>query len=77
MIAGLPTSFERTLGTRPYYRSTYVFVQRRDRPEHVHVVITGRDAPESIVEIADTVTEMRMVKHAYQRGIVAKKGIEY
>ncbi|HYD10913.1 MAG TPA: cob(I)yrinic acid a,c-diamide adenosyltransferase [Acidimicrobiales bacterium] len=49
----------------------------RDRPEHVHVVITGRNAPEAIVEIADTVTEMRMVKHAYERGIVAKKGIEY
>jgi cob(I)alamin adenosyltransferase len=49
----------------------------RDRPEHVHVVITGRDAPAAIIEIADTVTEMRMVKHAYEQGIVAKKGIEY
>lgn len=49
----------------------------RDRPEHVHVVITGRDAPQAIIDIADTVTEMRMVKHAYQQGIVAKKGIEY
>lgn len=49
----------------------------RDRPEHVHVVITGRDAPTAIIEIADTVTEMRMVKHAYEQGIVAKKGIEY
>ena len=41
------------------------------------VIVTGRDAPEALVEIADTVTEMRKVKHAYDRGIVAKKGIDY
>jgi cob(I)alamin adenosyltransferase len=42
-----------------------------------NVVITGRDAPPELVEIADTVTEMTVVKHAYQRGIKAMKGIEY
>jgi cob(I)alamin adenosyltransferase len=42
-----------------------------------NVVITGRDAPPELVEIADTVTEMSVVKHAYQRGITAVKGIEY
>ncbi len=47
------------------------------RPEHVNVVITGRDAPESFVEIADTVTDMTEVKHAYQQGIRAKRGIDY
>jgi cob(I)alamin adenosyltransferase len=47
------------------------------RPDHVNVVATGRDAPEALVEIADTVTEMRNVKHAYERGIKAKKGIDY
>ena len=47
------------------------------RPPHVNIVATGRDAPDALVEIADTVTEMRMVKHAFQRGITAKKGIEY
>jgi cob(I)alamin adenosyltransferase len=47
------------------------------RPEPVSVVVTGRDAPAPIVEIADTVTEMRNVKHAYERGIRAKKGIDY
>ena len=42
-----------------------------------NVVITGRNAPPEVVEIADTVTEMSVVKHAYQRGITAVKGIEY
>lgn len=47
------------------------------RPDHVNVVVTGRDAPAEIVEIADTVTEMTEVKHAYQNGIRAKRGIDY
>jgi len=49
----------------------------RDRPADVNVIVTGRDCPAEIVEIADTVTEMRKIKHAYDKGIVAKKGIEY
>jgi cob(I)alamin adenosyltransferase len=48
-----------------------------DRPEHVNVVVTGRDAPDELIEIADTVTEMRKVKHAYDRGIRAKRGVDY
>ncbi len=40
----------------------------RDRPEHVNVVVTGRDAPDELIDVADTVTEMRKVKHAYDRG---------
>jgi cob(I)alamin adenosyltransferase len=48
-----------------------------DRPPTVNIVITGRDAPEAIVEVADTVTEMREVKHAYTSGIGAKRGIDY
>jgi len=48
-----------------------------NRPAHVSVVITGRDAPDEIVAIADTVTEMRNVKHAYDSGIAAKRGIDY
>jgi cob(I)alamin adenosyltransferase len=47
------------------------------RPDHVNVVLTGRDAPEGLIEVADTVTEMRSVKHAFDRGITAKKGIDY
>lgn len=49
----------------------------RDRSAKTNVVLTGRDASPELVEVADTVTEMRKVKHAYDRGIVAKKGIEY
>jgi len=48
-----------------------------ERPEMVHVILTGRNAHPRLVEIADTVTEMREVKHAYQRGILAQRGIEY
>ncbi len=48
-----------------------------DRPEHVNVIITGRDAPAELIDIADTVTEMTEVKHAYQQGIRAKRGIDY
>ena len=53
--------------------------QRRcvDRPPHVNVVVTGRDAPAAIIDIADTVTEMRKVKHAYDSGVAAKRGIDY
>ena len=47
------------------------------RPEMVHVILTGRNAHPTLVEIADTVTEMREVKHAYQKGIQAQRGIEY
>jgi cob(I)alamin adenosyltransferase len=49
----------------------------RTRPEMVHVILTGRNAHPLLVEIADTVTEMREVKHAYQKGILAQRGIEY
>jgi cob(I)alamin adenosyltransferase len=47
------------------------------RPEQVSVVLTGRKAPQAIIDIADTVSEIASVKHAYQAGIRAKKGIDY
>jgi cob(I)alamin adenosyltransferase len=46
------------------------------RPGRQHVVVTGRGAPDELVAAADTVTEMRVVKHAYQAGIRAQKGVE-
>ena len=49
----------------------------RDRPVAVNVVLTGRDAPDALVDVADTVTEMRNVKHAYDQGIMARRGIDY
>jgi len=49
----------------------------RGRPEMVHVILTGRNAHPLLVELADTVTEMREVKHAYQKDIPAQRGIEY
>jgi cob(I)alamin adenosyltransferase len=49
----------------------------RNRPEQVNVIATGRDAPEALVEIADTVTEMVNVRHAYDRGIRARRGIDF
>ncbi len=47
-----------------------------DRPSHTHVVITGRRCPPEIIELADTVTEMTMIKHAFKAGIPAQRGIE-
>lgn len=47
------------------------------RPPHVEVVLTGRDAPPALLEAADLVTEMRPVKHYYEAGIRARRGIEW
>ncbi len=49
----------------------------RSRPSHVNVVLTGRKAPPGLVEVADTVSEIAEVKHAYKAGIRAKKGIDF
>jgi cob(I)alamin adenosyltransferase len=47
------------------------------RPECLHIVITGRDAPASLIEAADMVTEMKEIKHPLNGGIKGQKGIEY
>jgi cob(I)alamin adenosyltransferase len=54
-----------------------VFEVLRDRPLHVEVVLTGRGAPEELVEMADLVTEMVPRKHYYDAGVNARLGIEY
>ncbi len=48
-----------------------------ERPKALSIVLTGRGAPEELIDIADRVSEVREIKHAYNRGIKAKKGIEY
>ena len=48
----------------------------QQRPADVHVCLTGRRCPQEIIDIADTVTEMTMVKHAFKAGIPAQRGIE-
>ena len=47
------------------------------RPAHVNVVATGRDAPQSLIDAADTVTEMVKVRHPYDRGLLALRGIDF
>jgi len=47
------------------------------RPERVNIVATGRDAPAALIEIADTATEMVKLRHAYDRGIRARRGIDF
>jgi cob(I)alamin adenosyltransferase len=49
----------------------------RNRPSHVNVVATGRAAPQELIDVADTATEMVKIKHAFDRGIKARRGIEF
>ncbi len=49
----------------------------RQRPSHVHVVCTGRNAPEALVAFADLVTEMRKVKHPFDQGVLAQRGLDF
>jgi len=48
-----------------------------ERPEELCMVLTGRGAPDELIDIADIVSEIKEIKHAYRKGIKAKKGIEY
>ena len=56
---------------------TAVIRALEDRPAHVSVMLTGRDASDALIDAADTVTEMRKVKHAFDAGVRAKRGIDY
>ena len=49
----------------------------KKRPPRTHVIITGRDAPQELIDYADLVTEMREIKHPFQQGLKAQPGIEF
>ncbi len=50
---------------------------KENRPPSLHLIITGRSAPEALIQAADLVTEMKLVKHPYEQGIKAQAGIEF
>lgn len=50
---------------------------RRQKPQWLHLILTGRDAPAEIITVADTATEMKKLKHAFEGGIKAAQGIEF
>lgn len=50
---------------------------QQEKPPHLHIILTGRDAPTELISVADTVTEMVSVKHAFQNGVRAVRGIEF
>jgi cob(I)alamin adenosyltransferase len=50
---------------------------KEEKPHMTHVVLTGRNAKEDLIEIADLVTEMELVKHPFRSGIKAQKGVEF
>ncbi|MBC6497326.1 MAG: cob(I)yrinic acid a,c-diamide adenosyltransferase [Alphaproteobacteria bacterium GM7ARS4] len=60
-----------------YLSIEHVCAVLRARPSHLHVVVTGRNADARLMELADTVTEMKNIKHAYQAGMRAQSGIEF
>ncbi len=48
-----------------------------DKPAAIHVILTGRNAPAALLEVADLVTEMKEIKHPFQQGLLAQKGFDY
>ena len=60
-----------------YLEVTQVVANLLARPSHQHVVVTGRAAPPELIEAADTVTEMGLVRHAFANGVKAMPGVEF
>ncbi len=60
-----------------YVQVSDVLPVLRDRPPMQHVVITGRSAKRELIEAADLVTETKMIKHPFRKGIKAQKGVEF
>lgn len=54
-----------------------VIAALRERPPLLHVILTGRDAPDELIAYADLATEMREIKHPYKEGVKAQRGIEF
>ena len=50
---------------------------REQKPPWLHLIMTGRDAPAAVIEAADTVSEMRKIKHAFDEGVLAAQGVEF
>jgi cob(I)alamin adenosyltransferase len=50
---------------------------KNEKPAWMHLVLTGRNAAPEVIEVANTVTEMQLIKHAYQQGIKAEQGVEF
>jgi len=69
---------ELNIALRYHYLDADVIAQvLRDKPEKLSIIVTGRDAPQVVIDAADTVTNHEIVKHAYASGIRARKGVEY
>jgi cob(I)alamin adenosyltransferase len=49
----------------------------RDRPAHVEIILTGRNAPTALIDAADYVTDMRLIKHPYQQDVQAREGVDF
>ena len=60
-----------------WIEGTAVIDTIRDRPAHVNIIATGRDAPQTLIDVADTATEMVKIRHAYDRGIRGRRGIDF
>lgn len=60
-----------------YLPATVIVAALRDRRPDLHVVVTGRNAPQALIEAADLVTEMSLVKHHFAAGVKAQEGIEF
>ena len=63
--------------TYGYLDKARVLEALRGRPAHQHVVVTGRNAGRELLEMADTVSEIKEVRHAFNHGVKAQKGLDY
>ena len=74
---GIGIFYVMALGHYDYVPLAEVLEELRSKREMLHVVITRRNAKEELVDLADLVTEMRLIKHPYKAGIKAQRGVEF